>query len=150
MNLLTKITWPQYLLGVVCVLVFYYVYVALRYYVFDLKVLLSRNRSLKTGKIHRLEEDELPKDNTIYDDPDETIEQIENLISEIKACIANAAETNILKGDFQNELKQIVARHPEFKGSPYEDAMNELILSECDKHGITTLNEDDCEGLWLV
>jgi len=42
----------------------------------------------------------------------------------------------------------VLKEYPSVRYSPLRSSINELIVSECQKYGAVTLNEDEVELLW--
>lgn len=149
--MLSKISWSEYFYAVALILVVYYAYVFLRYYAGDVQHNLSRKKSYT----QELEEEEPIVDVIDQDEPtevqeaeDNNFDQIESLIEQIKIRIEADSKTVIYNENFGLELQQVIQSFPALKYTPYKSAINELILTECSKYGITKLDEEDIAKFW--
>lgn len=159
MYMVTNISWTDYLMVMLLLLVIYYVLIGFRYYFNDLKKLAAN--LIPTAFGSKLENPE----SSNFDDttkafkqmtaegPDagtteDTLLEVEHLIMKLKEIIENASIQNTAKNKFKENLKSILNQYPEIKNSPFQSAVNELIISECTKHDSIILSENEVVMLW--
>ena len=66
----------------------------------------------------------------------------------LKDAISDAASKNYNKEEFTFLLQLTLKEYPALKGSPFQDAINNLIASECDKHSFIRLSAVELGMLW--
>lgn len=154
----TNISWTDYSIVIILLGSFYYLFIGLRYYPTELKELLSGKRKLHfpipafkknnaTGC--PASQSEVPQEqNSLINTSDETFNEVELLIAELKENIEMASKKQFFKQEFSYSLKVILKNYPQIQNSPFRSAIDELILSECEKHETITLSEDDIVRLW--
>lgn len=151
--MLSKISWTQYFSAIAFILVVYYVYVFFRYYAGDFQHKMSQKKSYTTDDEETLPERELIPDEQIGsaelpETEDNNFDQIESLIEQLKIRIAEEAESPGASEELGLALRQIVQSYPALKYTPYKSAINELMITECGKYGLTQLDEADIAGFW--
>lgn len=62
--------------------------------------------------------------------------------------IAGTANKNCVKEEFIRYIQLILKEYPDLKSSPFQPAISELIVSECEKYGFVILSEDEVVMLW--
>lgn len=80
--------------------------------------------------------------------PDDTFQQVEHLIGRLKEAIEEASREKHSKQEFFLYLKSILKGYPALKNSPFRSAINELIVSECARHGPIMPSGDGAVMLW--
>lgn len=154
----TNISWTDYSILIVLLGSLYYLFVGLRYYPTELKELLSGKRKLnfRIPEFKKKNEAGWPSlqtevqdgDDSFGNTTDDTFNEVESLIAELKENIEKASKKQFIKQEFSYSLKVILKNYPQIQNSPFRSAIDELILSECEKHGTITLSEDDIVRLW--
>jgi hypothetical protein len=154
----TNISWSDYIIAVAILLTVYYLFVGVRYYSDDLKDLLSGKRKLKFRAALPLdtgEEDTYPAEEnyqhqaTAFETTtDDDFDEVEHLIERLKNVIVDASKKKLIPQEFKQYLHLVLEEYPSVKNSPLRSSVNELIVSECEKHGAVTLSEDEVDMLW--
>ncbi len=161
----SSISWTEYLAIIAFLLIVYYLLVGVKFYSLELLSIVKGKRVLAipsntSVKDERQEssnhfqnnQPELFPFNQRYapqtEENDDTFEKVETLTTRLKEVIANAASTNSRKDEFILSLQALLKNYHFLKGSPFLIAINNLIASECDKHGIIHLNADERVMLW--
>lgn len=154
----TNISWTDYSIVVAILGSLYYLFIGLRYYPTELKELLSGKRKLhfRVPEFNKknetgwpsLQTEEQDGDNSILNTTDDTFNEVEALIAALKENIEKASKKQFIKQEFNYSLKVILKNYPQIRDSRFRSAIDELLLSECEKHGTITLSEDDIVRLW--
>lgn len=162
--MLTNISWNQYILVVVLLLVSWYLLVGLRFYKEALQARVTGKRKLR---FHRGSEDsnteskeELDPDgghqgmeiNTAEsqsDLSDAIFSEIDGLVKRLKNVITDAKQRKLDKQEFEDYMRLILKNYPLLRDSPYRSAVDELIVSECEKIGSFLLTQKEVEGFWV-
>ncbi|HWW41378.1 hypothetical protein [Pedobacter sp.] len=95
---------------------------------------------------HEVQQEQITAKST--DSTDDSFDQIESLIEQVKIHIEGEGKSVIVNENFASELEQIIKSYPSLKYTPYKSAINELIITECGKYGLNTLDEEDVSKFW--
>ncbi|SDF45220.1 hypothetical protein SAMN05216464_11860 [Mucilaginibacter pineti] len=158
--MLSHLSWAGYIEAVIVALIIYYAFVAARFYGSDIKELFARKGD-QNPTIHTLPEQlvyqaesqavlkpEIP-DNFIVDEYiDSDLEDADELIGKLKRSIHGASEKAYAPGNLVNQLKNIFKAYASLKKSPHRPAINELVVSECERTGTAELSEDEVDEWW--
>lgn len=159
----TNISWTNYIIAVILLLVIYYIIVGIRFYFYDLKNLFSGNQNFTSSPsngIPELQNDsnliapeqaqsEIDKDrNTFHETNHEISLEVEHLIIKLKEAIADASNKKYIQPEFFLYLQLIIKEYPMVKNSQFQRVINELIISECGKYGSVMLKEEEVASLW--
>jgi len=137
-----SITWGTYISGLVAVLILYYGYVAIRYYSFEIKSLLSGKKLAPAAKTAKNGQKNLHEDyEHLYGD-------VEGITSSIRPILIEAGQGKLTKTEFLEKLRPFFSQYTSLKGSPFESAISELVVTECSRMGAAIVSEDDIDGLW--
>ncbi len=153
----TNISWTGYLTVVAILLAVYYLYVGVRYFSSDLKTLFAERQKLKFKAVFlgnskakdlpAAEEDKA--DAPLFEETtDDEFTEVEHLIERLKTVIADASRRKMILQEFKQYLRLVLKEYPTIRYSPLRSSINELIISECEKHGAVALNEAEVELLW--
>lgn len=152
--MLSNITWGDFFAGVFAIVVLYYLYVLVKFYPHKLKTLFSSKKGAIATQSVFLEESPDQDNNQSYEEPAsdqyDEMEDVEELVASLVKGIENASEQNMVPGEFKQHLRMILREKPSIKNSPYRSSINQLIISECGKHGTITLSEKEVDALWEV
>ena len=163
--MLNSISWTDYLVFVVLLLIAYYLFVALKFYSFELNSIFKGKRpsvALATETAADVDTDSSKnfQDNQAElfptynryapqpEDTDDTFQKVEELATKLKKVIEDAASNNSIKEEFMLSLQLVLKKYQFLKGSPFLVAINNLIASECDKHNFIQLSADERVMLW--
>ena len=78
----------------------------------------------------------------------EPLTEYDHLAAELKACIAKAADKPFAPAILLPQIKKILKSRPEINGEINRQAINELIVNECEKTGTALLTEDEVNQWW--
>ncbi len=138
-------------------LIAWYLFIGIRFYSGDLQNLLARK-----GKINsQVDYNEFPDDErklsersesnaerTKISETEDLFKEAEQLTAKLKEAIADASFKNYNKEEFTFLLQLTLKEYPNLKGSPFQVAINNLIISECEKYGLLHLSAEELESLW--
>lgn len=151
----TNISWTEYLFAVAAALVVYYSLVGIRYFPKELKGLLTGKSKLGFRPVVSGYDD---GDNDIAvadgsntrssSEEDDAFAEVEELIGRTKEAIANASRKKYVPQEFKHYLQLLLREYPNIKNSDLRSSINELIIMECERHGVVTLNEEEANMLW--
>lgn len=160
----TNISWTNYIVVIILLLAIYYIFIGIRFYSRDFQQLLTVRRK---GKIRSGDDivENMPQNNLAdpFEQPeselavsdssfaqtsDDTFQDIERLIIRLKEAIADAGTKQYIKEEFFLLVQLILKEYPDLKDSPYQSAINELIISECGKYGSIAISEEEVVMLW--
>jgi hypothetical protein len=151
--MLNHLSWTSYFEGIISLLVIYYVGIAIRYYRQDIKGLLGAETKTTPGLPDQLlyQQASVPANKasghrhlTDDNDPAHDISEADELIAQIKRHIAAAPAP----AELIPQIKNIFQTYTAFKTSPHRAAINELVVSECEKTGAAGLSEDEVDQWW--
>ena len=159
----TNISWTNYIIAVILLLIIYYIIIGIRFYSHDLKNLLSGNQKFKQSSSTELsnaqnfntpiadkqaQPEMFQAGKAFAETIDETFLDVEHLIIRLKEAIANASRKKYIKQEFFLYLQLILKEYPILKNSQLQSVINELIISECAMYGSITLSEEEAVALW--
>jgi hypothetical protein len=156
----TNISWGNYIVVVVLLLVSWYLFIGLRFYFDDLKEIVTRKRKLQFRGLgntnYQDSQSELNDQDSVevnlfqseFALSDNTFEEVEELIERLKNVVADATKRKLLKQEFIDYLRLVLREYPSVKKSPFSSSVSELIVSECDKLESISLTQLEAEGLW--
>ncbi|HTM93561.1 MAG TPA: hypothetical protein VL095_14170 [Flavisolibacter sp.] len=151
----TGISWTDYMVVVAITLALYYCCVAIRYYSEELKDIISGKsklnfRMLLPPKKQSEELGNLLSESRSFDQTrDDEFIEVEELIAKLKEVIVLASKKSYVIQEFKQFLRLVFREHPHIKESPFRSSINELVVSECEKHGTVALSEEEVDRLWL-
>jgi len=161
--MLNHLSWTSYFEAVIVLLAIYYPFVGIRYYTADIKKLLTTagNSSTEANLPEQLlfKEAESPvkspsgglTEEVSYEAghyPNQDIQDADELISSVKKRITAASGTAYAPVKLLTELKAVFQEHPSLKNSPHRPAINELVVTECERTGVAELTEDEVDQWW--
>lgn len=153
----TNISWANYIFVVTLLLAAWYLFVGMRFYSHDLQIFLARKRKPNsratydefTGDERKLSErSEFTAEQIKVSETENLFKEAEQLTAKLKEAIANASFKNYNKEEFTFLLQLTLKEYPNLKGSPFQVAINNLIASECEKHGSLHLSAEEQVMLW--
>ena len=148
----TNISWTTCILVVILLLAVWYLFIGLRFYFNDLQNLLARKGKrdveLTNDENYSTPNAEYTSEQTEASDTDSLYHEVENLTRKLKETIADASSKNYHREEFIFLLQLTLKECPHLKGSPYQVAINNLIISECEKYGSLHLSAEEQVMLW--
>jgi len=166
-DMFTGVSWSDYTTTTALLLAAYYVFVGVKFYSRELKHLLSgKSRFLVCSttvkskvqdeeesniQIQAIQSELLPssvKHLPTIEDTDDIYLQVHKLTESLKTTIATAVDKEYIKEEFLLSLKLLLKNYAYLKGSPAMGAINNLILSECERYGYVRLSAEERVMLW--
>lgn len=149
MIMLSNISWGNYAVTVLVVVLFWYIIVILKFYLAPLKELLKGNVKLKFFKTQRVPAVDQSKDLFgEFKEPFDTLEDARELFSKLENAISEAVQNNLSGIEFKNYVKFILEQYPYVRKSNLREKINTLMVSECSKHPQLILTYPEMDGLW--
>ena len=153
--MLKNISWNDYTIAIVLLLVIYFVLVGLLYFSEDIKKLLSGKRkpTFRAAVPHDNRTSvsgtkEIREETGFSTATDDEFTEVEQLIERLKAVISDACHRKLIPQEFKQYLSMVLKEYPSVRYSPIRSSINELIVSECQKYGPAILHENEIEMLW--
>ncbi len=157
----THISWANYIFVTALLLTAWYIIIGLKFYFHDLqniltgKIKLTFKRSPKPSSLKQSEQitnSELPDfdDKPLVDmeENDNLFKVVDELISKLKSVISDAVSKKHNKQEFIFLLQLTLKEYSILKRSPFQDAINNLIASECEKYSFIRLSAVELMELW--
>lgn len=165
--MLNNISWTNYLLVVIALLLVYYLVIGFKFYSEEIMGLLSGKPRLPFRSAfpdNSLQDDEVPNHKAqsvqpelfasdlnytpLFEEADDTVQQVQELTYNLKEAIVKAVENNYIKEEFFLSLQLLLKKYSFLKGSPAPVAINNLIASECEKYGYIQLSAEERVMIW--
>lgn len=157
--MLTNISWTDYIVAVAILLAVYYIFVGMRYFLADIKHIVSgkSNLNFRVGissdtvreSIQPSEKKSNGENPAFETTTDDDLAEVEHLIERLKSVIADASGKKLISKELKQYLHLVLQEYPNIKNSPFRTSINELVASECEKYSAVTLSEDEVEVLWM-
>lgn len=154
--MLSDFSWSNYTVVVTILLVIYYLFIGLRFYIHELRSIFLRGQ-VQLGVLQNQELDVIrthdaplhePSQEPFMEDSNGSSPQLENLINKLKGAIEAGIDMQLSKHDILKNMQLVLRKHSPLKSPTFKAAINELIISECEKYGFTMLDEDEIVVLW--
>lgn len=147
--MLSNISWSNYAVTVVVLLVFWYLFLILKFYSASLKELLNGKRKINLFKTKsKMEQNQIIDLFSEFKEPFDTLEDARELAARLEKAVVESSQTNISKEVFKNYIKCILEEYPYVKNSSLREKINSLMVSECEKHPQLILTYPEMDGLW--
>lgn len=156
----TNISWDNYIVVVILLLVSWYLFVGFRFYFDDLKEMISGKRKLQFRRLgdpnygdFQSEENDQETPAPISSQPtfgefDTTFQDVDALVALLKSFIADAAKKKLVKKEFTYYLQLLLREYPSVKDSAFRSSVSELIVTECKTVDAISVTQEEAEGLW--
>lgn len=153
--MLSSITWGQYLSSIALLLLFYYGYVAFRYYKWEIlgvigikkidgnSVAIPSMAEFKSSMEGESHDSYLPKPATDID----ISPLVQSFTDEITAYIHDA-ERNISKDELLYSIKLVAMKYPALKNTDCSDEMRQFIVREANNKYPNIMQSNDALHLW--
>lgn len=157
--MLNHLSWTSYFETVIAALVIYYLFIGIRFYAADIKQMFVPAGKSMAGnslpeqlvfKDAEKQTDGLPEEVIYRQDnyTDDDIQQADELISSIKKLITTASGKAYSPDTLLPEIKAIFGKHNSLKTSPHRPAINEQVVTECERIGVAELTDDEVDQWW--
>jgi hypothetical protein len=140
--LMNHFTWMQYLETLVVLLAIYYAVVLFKFYLPELQEKLNGRKPAIAAP---LSVQQFPEEPVTEEAEDPLVSQTEQLIARLKTFIQDAPSQ---PAAIANGIRQIFNEHPIIKDTQLRPAINELVVTECEKKGAALLTEAEVDKWW--
>lgn len=153
----TNISWGNYIIVIVLLLVSWYFFVGLQFYFVEIKEIVTgkwklQNRRTKDLEIHYdVVQPQTFTDTSLqpsFGEPEESIINIDAFVEGLKNVVKEAAQRKLVKTEFQSFLSLLLCEFSSIKNSPFRSSVSEMIISECNKLDFISLSQVEVEELW--
>lgn len=156
----SHLSWTSYFEAVMLLLVLYYAFVGFRFYSADIRRLLNHSAppdhaapGLPDQLVYKETKSPnggLPEEvSYTYDNyPNDDMLKTDNLIAAVKNCIKSASGKPYDPDALLPQVKKVVKEYASLRTSPHRPAINELVVSECERTGVAGLTEDEVDQWW--
>lgn len=141
--MLSSVSWSEYIMAILIVLVIYYVLIGYRFYKHDLLALTTNAKQSQAFAIAQFQaqaEIANPKDTPT----------VESFADEIKAYLQEATNDQFEKHTVVYGLSCIANKYAALKVSEYRFAIRELIASEIENYCAFILNDGEMRKVWSI
>lgn len=152
--MLTNVSWGSYLAAVGILLLIWYLVLILKFYSKDLRELFSGDKKFKFPALKKTSKNELEDRrgqnslSSAFSESFDTLEDAEELSTRILHVVEESSQMNLSKEQFQNYLKMVLEEYPYVKISSLRENINNLIVSESEKHPQFYLTFAEADNLW--
>lgn len=150
----TNVSWCSYLAVVGILLLIWYLVLILKFYSKDLRELFSGEKKFKFPALKKTSKNELEDRrgqnslSSAFSESFDTLEDAEELSTRILQVVEESSQMNLSKEQFQNYLKMVLEEYPYVKISSLRENINNLIVSESEKHPQFYLTFAEADTLW--
>lgn len=156
----TNISWDNYILVVVLLLVSWYLFVGLRFYFDELKGITTGKRKLQfrrlggpnygdfQSELNDLDPPQMTFDQSSFGEFDATFQDVDSLVEELKNFITDAKKRKLAKQEVLDYIQLFFKQYPSVKDSAFRLAVNELIVTECETLDAIDITQAEVEELW--
>ncbi|KFF16577.1 hypothetical protein [Flavobacterium hydatis] len=156
----TNISWGNYIVVVVLLVVSWYLFVGFRFYLEELKGITVGKRKLQFRRLgepnygdfqSELNDQDPPQmtfDQSSFGRFDATFEDVDSLVEELKNFITDAKKRKLAKQEVLDYIQLFFNQYPSVKDSAFRLAVNELIVTECEILDVIDITQAEVEGLW--
>lgn len=148
-----SISWTTFMMTITILVITYYIIVFLYCYGPAISKIIPKDSDEHYNPLF-ITEDEIKglPENAVeakdWQEPESEIQEVDNLIEELKEGIGFAADHEYQPLAFKAHLASIINKFPNLIDSGFQPAINELIVKECKAYGVMVLSEDDAINLW--
>ncbi len=140
--MINNISWVTYWTAIGIILFIYYTSICLRYYLFEVKQILSGKLKLTFKKRLNSYPIEAPSQQDFFP----VINQFQQ---QIKTILSDAAEKNLIKQEIIYSLQLLFKKYAIVKDTSFQSSINDYILNEYSNYCSIHLNEEDVMSLWV-
>lgn len=158
----TTISWVNYTVVVALLLASWYLFVAFRFYLDEIKEIVTGSRKLQFWPVSEKTETQMDYDLNYSDLPDSaspistssfgesdtTFQDVDELVERLKIVVADAIKRKFLKQELLDYLRLVLKEYHTVKNSPFRSSVSEFIVSESTKLEVINLVEAEVEELW--
>ncbi|MDN5287466.1 MAG: hypothetical protein JWR38_3740 [Mucilaginibacter sp.] len=153
------VSWISYLESIIILLLIYYVFIGIRFFSADIRQMLNRltapiSVSQKTSDplVYQQDSKAVEAVTTFAGPSDdhypEDMREADNLMAAVKSCISTASDRDCPPETLKSQIQRLFQLHHVLKSSPHRSAINEWIVSECERTGTAGLTEEEVDQWW--
>lgn len=159
--MLVSITWSEYGVIILAALVVYYTVLVILYFKNEVLSLRFKKEQHKNNlssegnelyqadkELNSFSQNKIDDDISLVQETDETFQQVVELTASLKDAIAMAVDNEYVKEEFILSIQLLLKKYHFLKGSLFEEAINDLIISECEKYRSIHLSAKELVMLW--
>jgi hypothetical protein len=156
--MLKHYSWTSYFEAVALLLVIYYLFIGIRFYSDDIRSFFSQRNATTPEVLPEPQANDEPttlhaeidnQDQYVQDNyPDNDVRETDDLIAEAKILINAASNKAYGPESLIKRLRELFTKYTSLKTSPHRPAINELVVSECERTGVASLTEDEVDEWW--
>lgn len=151
-----SISWSQYIISIVLLLVLYYLFVGFKYFRWEIFSLIGIKKvetdTIVIPAVHNQvsppfsekHEDYLPKPALDID----ISPVVQAFIDEVRAYLLETENGRIQKGELLNSLQLIASKYPALKDADCKEELFQLILTEANTQYPNLIKPNDINKLW--
>lgn len=158
----TTISWVNYIVVVALLVASWYLFVAFRFYLDEIKEIVTGSRKLQFWPVSEkteiqmdydlkdfdLPESASPISTSSFEESDTTFRDVDALVERLKFVVADAIKRKFLKQELLDYLRLVLREYPTVKNSAFRSSVSEFIVSECTKLELINLLQTEVEELW--
>jgi hypothetical protein len=140
--MLNNISWTSYWTIIGITLFLYYAGICFRYYLVEVKQILSGKLKLNLNK-------KISNDLVGISSQQDFLSTISQFKQEITVILKEAAEKNFIKQELMYSLQLLFKKYSTIKDGSFEMAINDYLFIECPKQCSIHLDEEEVMSLWV-
>ncbi len=148
--MLSTISWADYTISTCIGLLVWYSFVVLKYYSFELRSLISGQRSHRETMImerNPSNEDLDASPGPEYTD-DEHLKRVEELVAKVKRRFQDESFKKLTTEENEKQISQILQGYPDVRDSVFRSWISEFIVTEYEQITGLLWSEDQADRLW--
>ncbi|KIA95599.1 MULTISPECIES: hypothetical protein [unclassified Flavobacterium] len=156
----TNISWGNYIVVVMLLLVSWYLFVGFRFYFDDLKEMISGKRKLQfrrlgdpnygdfQSELNYQDPPERNLDQSSFGEFDATFQIVDTLVEQLKNFITDARKRKLAKQEVLDYIQLFFKQYPAVKDSAFRSSVSEFIVTECQTLDAMAITQAEVEELW--
>lgn len=152
--MLKNISWTNYLIFMLIVLIGYYITICLKYYKAEIRNIISgRHNIFSKVKSGNKKTFGVRAQNKLDDEQfneHDLFPLINQFADEIKNLLEQAAKNNLIKQEVVYSLQQLTKKYFQVNASPFQSFITNYILVESSNYSSIHLSEEDLNTLWVM
>lgn len=156
--MLTTISWSNYIIAITVLMLFWYLFLGLRFYKTEFKSVFSGELKIRFPALNRNHSQvieqrkpgDLPESNlsSSLEESFSTMEDAEELSVRLITAIAEHSQSNLSTEEFTNYIRLILSEYPFVKSSSLRQMINKLLVLECEKNLQIIMTYNQADDLW--
>ncbi|MDR7371053.1 hypothetical protein [Flavobacterium aquidurense] len=156
--MLTTISWSNYIIAITVLMLFWYLFLGLRFYKTEFNRVLSGQLKIRFPALNRnhSQVNEQKKSENLsevglsssMEESFSTVEDAQELSDRLIIAIAEHSQSNLSKEEFTNYIRLILSEYPFVKSSSLRQMINKLLVSESGKNPQIIMTYNQADVLW--